>query len=52
MIGLVAKVLANGRGDWGSLPQALDTSLLNTQLYKVRKQSRGRSSTLPFTSVL
>ena len=39
-----------------SLKMVLDTSLLNTQQYKVRikgkvEQSRGRSSALPCTSV-
>ena len=55
----------NGRGDLGSIPgriipktqkMVLDTSLLNTQQYKVRikgkvEQSRERSSALPYTSV-
>ena len=61
-------VLANGPGDRGSitsrvipknffLKMVLDTSLLNTQNYKVRikgkvEQSRERSSPLPYTSVL
>ena len=59
-------VFVNGPGDRGSItgrviPKALqkmviDTSLLNTQDYKVRikgkvEQSRKRSSTLPYTSV-
>ena len=58
-------VFANGPGDRGSIPgqvkpktlkMVLDTSLLNTQHYKVRikgieEQSRERSSTLPYTSV-
>ena len=64
-IGLVGRVFANGLGDLGSIPGrvipktlkiVLDTSLLNTQQYKVRikgkvEQSRERSSTLPYTSV-
>ena len=45
-IGLVGRVFANGPGDLGSIPGCiipktlkivLDTSLLNTQQYKVRK---------------
>ena len=58
----VGKVLANGPGDLGSIPgrvipktlkMVLDTSLLNTQQYKVRikgkeEQSRERSNTLPW----
>ena len=66
LIGLVGRVLANGPGNLGSIPDrvipktlkmVLDTSLLNTQLYKVRiegnvEQSRERSSALPYTSVL
>ena len=58
-------MFTNGPGDLGSilgrvipktLKMVLDTSLLNTQQYKVRikgkvKQSRERSSTLPYTSV-
>ena len=65
LIGLVGKVFANGPGDLGSvtgrvipktLKMVLDTSLLNTQQYKVRikgkvEQSRERSSALPYTSV-
>ena len=44
LISLVSRVFANGQGDWGSIPDCvipktqkmvLDTSLLNTQLYKV-----------------
>ena len=64
-IGLVGRVFANGPGDLGSIPgrvtpktlkMVLDTSLLNTQQYKVRikdkvEQSRERSSALPYTSV-
>ena len=65
LIGPVGRLFANGLGDLGSIPGrviretlkiALDTSLLNTQQYKVRikgkmEQSRERSSTLPYTSV-
>ena len=65
LIGLVGRVFANGPGDLGSIPghvipktlkMALDTSLLNTQQYKVCikgkvEQSRERSSALPYTSV-
>ena len=61
LIGLVGRVFANGPGDLGSIPgrvipktlkMVLDTSLLNTQQYKVRikgkvEQSRERSSALP-----
>ena len=60
---LVGKVFANGPGDLGSiqgrvipktLKMVLDTSLLNTQQYKVRiegkvVQSREKSSALPYT---
>ena len=63
-IGLVGRVFANGPGDLGSIPgrvipktlkMVLDTSLLNTQQFKVRiegkvDQSRERSSALPYTS--
>ena len=63
---LVGRVFANGPGDQGSIsgrviPKTLkmvfDTSLLNTQHYKVCikgkvKQSREWSSALPYTSVL
>ena len=59
------RVFAKGLGDLGSIPghviprtlkMVLDTSLLNSQIYKVRfkgkvEQSRERSSTLPNTSV-
>ena len=59
------KRFANGPGDQGSVPgriipkilkMVLDTSLLNTQKYKVRikgkvEQSRERISTLPYISV-
>ena len=55
----------NSLGDLGSIPDrvipktlkmVLDTSLLNTQQYKVRikgwvEQSRERSSALPYTSM-
>ena len=65
LIGLVGRVFANGSGDLGSLPgcvipktlkMVLDTSLLNTQQYKVHikgkvEQSREKSSALPYTSV-
>ena len=58
-------MFTNGLGDLGSIPgciipktlkMVLDTSLLNTQHYKVCikgkvEQSRERSSTLPYTSV-
>ena len=61
---IVGRVFANGLGDLGSIPgrvisknlkMILDTSLLNTQHYKVRiegkvEQSR-ESSALPYTSV-
>ena len=63
---LVGKVFANGPGNLGSIPgriipktliMVLDTSLLNTQQYKVRikckvEQSRERSSALPYILVL
>ena len=58
LIGLVGRVVTNGPGDLDSktLKMALDTSLLNTQLYKVRikgkvEQSREGSCALPYTSV-
>ena len=65
LIGLVGRVFANGPGDLGSIPgrvipktlkMVLDTSLLNTQQYKVCikgkvEKSRERSSALPDTSV-
>ena len=58
-------MFANDPGDLGSVPSRvipktlkmeLDTSLLNTQQYKVRfegieEQSRENSSALPYTSV-
>ena len=61
--GLVDRVFANGPGDLSSIPgcvipktlkMILDTSLLNTQHYKVRikskvEQSRERNSALPYT---
>ena len=59
----MVRVLANGAGDWVSIPGRvipkevlLDVALLNTQLYKVRikgkvEQSREWSGTLPYTSV-
>ena len=57
----VGRVFANGPGDLGSiipktLKMVLDTSLHNTQQYKVHikgkvEQSRERSSALPYTSV-
>ena len=65
LIGLVGREFANGLGDLGSiqghvipktLKIVLDTSLLNTQQFKVRikgkvEQSRERSSILPYTLV-
>ena len=65
LIGLVGRVFANGLEDLGSirsrvipktLKVVLDTSLLNTQQYKVHikgkvEQSRERSSALPYTLV-
>ena len=64
-IGLMSRVFANGLGDRGSIPGRVipktqkivfDAALLSTQHYKVRikgkmKQSRERSSTLPYTLV-
>ena len=64
-IGLVGRVFGNGPGDLCSIPGRVtpktlkmvpDTSLLNTQQYKVRiegkvEQSKERGSTLPYTSV-
>ena len=61
----MGRVFANGPGDLGSilgrvipktLKMVLDTSLLNTQQYKVRiegkvDQSREKSSALPYTSL-
>ena len=65
LIGLVGWMFTNGLGDLGSIPgrvipktfkMVLDTSLLNTQQYKVGikgkvEQSKERSSALPYTSV-
>ena len=65
LIGLVGRVFDNGPGDLCSIPfriipktleMVLDTSLFNTQHYKVHikgkvEQSRERSSTLPYTLV-
>ena len=65
LIGLVGRVFANGPGDLGSIPgrvipkilkMVLDTSLLNTQQYKVHirgkvEQFKERSIALPYTSV-
>ena len=65
LIGIVGRVFANGPGDPGSilgrvitktLKMVLDTSMHNTQQYKVRikgkmEQSRERSSALPYTAV-
>ena len=65
LISQVGRVFANSPGDLGSIPgcvipktlkMVLDTSLLNTQQYKVRikgkeEQSRERNSALPYTSV-
>ena len=64
-IGPAVRVFANGPGDLGSIPgrvipktlkMVLDTTLLNTQHYKVRfkgkvEQSWEWSSALPYTSV-
>ena len=63
-IGLMVRVFAKDPGDQGSIPgwvisrtqkMILDTSLLNTQHYKVwikgkAEQSRERSSALPYTN--
>ena len=65
LIVLVGRVFTNGQADQGSIPgrviqktqkMVLDTSLLNTQHYKVRKkgkveQSKEKSSALLYTSV-
>ena len=62
---LKVRVFTNGPGDQGSIPGRVipktfkmvhDTSLLNTQLYKVRikgkvEQSRKKCRALPYTSV-
>ena len=64
-IGQAVRVFVNGLGDLGSIPgrvipktikMVLDTSLLNTQHYKVWikgkvEQSREKSSALPYTLV-
>ena len=64
-IGLVGRVFANGPGDLGSIPgriisktlkMVFDTSLLNTQLYKVSikgkvEQSWEKRSALLYISV-
>ena len=64
-IGQMSSVFANGPGDWGSIPgqvipktqkMVLDTTLLNTQHYKVKikgkvEQSREWSSPLPYSLV-
>ena len=64
-LGPAVRVFANGPGDLGSIPgrvipktlkMELDTTLLNTQHYKVRfkgkvEQSREWSSALPYTLV-
>ena len=61
----MVRVFANGPGDLGSIPGrvilktqkiVLDTTLLNTQHYKVRtkgkvEQTKEGSSTLPYTLV-
>ena len=65
LIDQVGRVFGNDSGDLGSIPgnvipktfkMVLDTSLLNTQQYKVRikgkvEQSREMSSALPYTSM-
>ena len=65
IINIIGRVFANGPGDLGSIPvrvipktlkMVLDTSLLNTQQYKVRikgkvEQSWEKSSALSYTSV-
>ena len=65
VIFIVGRVFANGLGDLSSIPRrvipktlkmVLDTSLLNTQQYKVRIKgkvvlSKERSSAHPYTSV-
>ena len=64
-IGLVGRLFAKGPGDLGLTPgriipmtvkMVLDTSLLNTQQYKVHikgkvEQSKERTNALPYTSV-
>ena len=66
LIRVVGRVFTNGPGDLGSIPghvipktlkMVLDTSLLNTQQYKVRiegkmERSRESSSALSYASVL
>ena len=66
LIDQVGRVFANGLGDLGSIPRhvipktlemVLDTSLLNTQQYKVRakgkvEKSKERSTTLPLHIVV
>ena len=61
----MSRVFANGPGDLGLIPgrvipktlkMVLDTTLLNTQQYKLHikgkvENSRERSSALPYTSV-
>ena len=56
LIGLEGRVFANGLVKPKTLKMVLDTSLLNTQQYKVRikgkvEQSWERSSALPYTLV-
>ena len=65
LIGQVGRVFTNGSRDLDSIPgcvipktlkMVLDTSLLNSQQYKVRikgkvERSRERSSALPYTLV-
>ena len=65
LIGFMGRVFANVPGDLASIPDrvipktlkmVLDTSLLNTQQYKVCikgkvEHSRERSNALPYTSV-
>ena len=65
LISPVGRVFTNDLGDLGSIPgrvipktlkKVFDTSLLNTQQYKVHiegkvEQSRERSSALPYTSL-
>ena len=60
LIGLIGRVFANGPIPGGIIPRTLkivlDTSLLNTQQYKVRIKGkvelpRERSNFLPYTSV-
>ena len=65
LIGFVGRVFSNGPGDLGSIPghvipktleMVLDTSLFNTQQYKVRiegqvEQSREKSRAIPYILV-